>query len=118
MTSVTIPLIKDEAGYDAVVERITQLFDASPGTSEGNELEILLHMVDTYQKRNGLLPEGDPVEVIKFILKQQGLTIQDIAHILGGEQMAAQIMNGKKVLDPQMIQALSTNLHIPIGALI
>jgi HTH-type transcriptional regulator / antitoxin HigA len=118
MTTLTLRLIKDETDYDAVLERIDQIFDASLGTPEGDELKVLLRMVDTYQTRNSLLPAGDPVEVIKFVMKQQGLTLHDIAHFLDGEEMACQIMMGKKSLTPQMIQALSTNLHIPTGALV
>ncbi|MDO1449317.1 hypothetical protein Q0590_23785 [Rhodocytophaga aerolata] len=118
MTTIALRVIKNKTDYDAVVTRINQLFNASPGTTEGYELELLLLLVDNYQRKNLWLPDVEPVEVIKFVMTQRGLTLQDIANYLGGEDIAHQIMSGKKTLTPQMIKALSTYLHIPVEALL
>lgn len=117
MTPIALRVIKDETEYDAVVDRIDQIFDAKPGTPEHKEVEVLLAMVDSYHTRNSLLVEVEPLEVLKFVMQQQGWVLEDITPYVGGEGMAAQIMSGKKSLTPQMIQALSTHLHIPITAL-
>ena len=120
MTTITFTLrvIEDQMDYDAVVERISQIFDASPATPEGYELELLLIQVDNYQRKISLLPEVEPVEVIKFIMKQRGFTLQDIAPYLGGKEMATQILSSKAELTPHMIRSLSANLYIPVSALI
>ena len=118
MAVISFHIIKDDIDYEAVLERIDQIFNACRGTFEGEELERLLVMVDAYQKRNSLVAEVEVVKVIKFVIHQQGLTLNDIASHLGGEEMASQIMSGKKPLTPKMIQALSTHLHIPIAALV
>jgi HTH-type transcriptional regulator/antitoxin HigA len=118
MTTIALRVIKDQTDYDAVVTRINQLFNASPGTTESYELELLLLMVDNYQRKTLWLPDVEPVEVLKFVMAQRGLALQDIAIYLGGEDIAHQILSGKKSLTPQMIKALSTHLHIPVEALL
>ncbi len=118
MSTFAIQVIKDHIDYEAAVERIGELFDASPGTVGGDELQSLLHMVDTYQKEKALLLAVGPEEVIRFMMQQRGLEFEDIAHCVGGQDIAGQILSSKISLTPQMLSALSTLLHIPIAALV
>ena len=39
-------LIKTDADYDEAMSRIEELFDSKPGTAAGDELELLLHLVE------------------------------------------------------------------------
>jgi HTH-type transcriptional regulator/antitoxin HigA len=43
-------IIKTEAQYQAALARIERIFDAKPGTAKGDELELLLLLVETYEK--------------------------------------------------------------------
>jgi HTH-type transcriptional regulator/antitoxin HigA len=45
------PVIKTEAEYRATMARINEIFDARPGTAEGDELELLLLLVESYEDR-------------------------------------------------------------------
>ena len=40
-------IIKSEAEYQTALARIEKIFDAKPGTSRGDELELLLLLVET-----------------------------------------------------------------------
>src|SRR6202011_3054943 len=42
-------VIKTEAEYKATLARIEAIFDAKPGTAKGDELELLLLLVETYE---------------------------------------------------------------------
>ncbi len=118
MQTLTVRVVKTEADYKALLERIDEIFEAHPGTDEAYELEVLLLIADNYQKKNNPLPKVEPVEVIKFIMNQRGLMQKDIAPYLGGKNRASEIMRGKRELTTQMIRKLSASLQIPVEALI
>ena len=44
-------IIKEEKAYDAALARINELMDAEPGTPEGDELELLVTLLELYEKR-------------------------------------------------------------------
>ena len=44
--------IKTEADYRAALRRLEVIFDATPGTAESDELEILGLMVDDYENKH------------------------------------------------------------------
>ena len=44
-------LIKNEAEYETALSRIDELMDAEPGTPQGYELELLVTLVDLYEKK-------------------------------------------------------------------
>ena len=59
-------IIKTEKDYDRALARINDLMDADPGTSEGDELELLVTLVELYEKAKHLIDLRDPVEAIRF----------------------------------------------------
>jgi HTH-type transcriptional regulator / antitoxin HigA len=46
-----IKSIKTEADYDVVLAEIDTLMEAGPGTSEGDRLDILVTLVETYEAK-------------------------------------------------------------------
>jgi len=41
--------LKTEQDYRDALKRLEIIFDAKPGTEEGNELEILAQLIDNYE---------------------------------------------------------------------
>ena len=48
--------IKTEADYQAALDEIECLFDAEPGTPEGDRLEVLTTLIEAYEDRRYSLP--------------------------------------------------------------
>ncbi|MDA0342059.1 MAG: transcriptional regulator [Proteobacteria bacterium] len=46
-----IGAIKNDAEHQVALERITELVDAEPDCPEGNELELLVMLVEAYETR-------------------------------------------------------------------
>ena len=65
-----LKLIKTKKDYQNALDRLEAIFDARPGTTEGDELEILGILIDKYEKENYPIDFPDPVEAIKFRLEQ------------------------------------------------
>jgi HTH-type transcriptional regulator/antitoxin HigA len=65
--------IKTEKDYDLALERVNLLFDAKPNTNEGDELDILVTLIEKYEEMHYPIPEPDPIEAIKFMMEQKEL---------------------------------------------
>ncbi len=111
-------LIKTEYDYQQAMERLEIIFDAKKDTTEGDELELLSMLIDTYENEN--FPTGfpDPVEAIKFRMEQLGYIQADLAKIVGLKSRAGEILKRKRKLSLEMIRQIHDGLHIPTEILI
>ena len=111
-------IIKNEAEYDAALERIDALMNAAPGSSEEEELELLALLVEKYEQERYPIELPDPVEAIKFRMEQEGLTRKDMIKYLGSQSKVSEVLNYKRPLSLAMIRALTDGLNIPAEVLI
>jgi HTH-type transcriptional regulator/antitoxin HigA len=110
--------IHTEEDYQKALERIEEIFDAKPGTKEGDELEILGILVDEYEKKHFPIESPKPVEAIKFRMDQLGMQQKDLAKLLGSKSRASEILSGKRSLSLRQIKILYRKLGIPAEVLI
>ena len=110
--------IHTEDDYQKTLERIEEIFDAKPGSKDGDELEILGILVDEYEKKHFPIGAPKPVEAIKFRMDQLGLEQKDLAKILGSKSRASEILSGKRSLSLRQIKLLYKKLGIPAEILI
>lgn len=59
--------IKTEADYEAALAEIEELFEAEPGTPEGDRLEVLTTLVEAYEDVHYSIPAPDPIEAIRYL---------------------------------------------------
>jgi len=91
---------------------------AGPGTPEGERLDVLVTLVEAYEKKHFPLDLPDPVEAIKFRMEQMGLTPKDLAPMIGRMNRVYEILNHKRPLTVKMIWRLHKGLGIPAESLI
>lgn len=85
---------------------------------EGDELDILLVLVEAYETRHHQLPASDPVDAILFLMDQQQLKRKDLEPYLGARSRVADVLNRKRHLTLPQIVKLHKGLHIPYESLI
>ncbi len=110
--------IKTEQDYNQALERLEVIFDAIPGTKEGDELEILGILIENYENTYYSIGLPDPIEAIKFRMEQLDLSQNDLAQIIGLKSRASEILNRKRKLSLEIIRKLTEKLHIPSEVLI
>jgi len=71
-------VIKTEAEYKATLARVEAIFDAKPGTPKGDELELLLLLVETYEDKAYPIDLPDPITALRFRMEQAGLKPKDL----------------------------------------
>jgi HTH-type transcriptional regulator / antitoxin HigA len=109
--------IHTEKDYEAALTRIEEIFDAEPGTLEGDELEILASLVETYERKNHPIELPDPIEAIKIRMEDLGLDRKDLEDAIGSKGRISEILNRKRPLTLPMVQRLSIKLGLPTEVL-
>ena len=115
---MTLRLIKTQKDYQAALRRLEVIFDAKPGTLQGDELEVLGILIDKYERENYPIAFPDPIEAIKFRMEQLGYSQSDLAKVVGLKSRASEILNKKRKLTLDMIRNLHDTLNIPTDVLI
>lgn len=110
--------IKNEKDYNSALRQIEQLFNAAPGTPEGDRLEVLATLVEVYEDKHYNIPLPDPVEAILYHLESRGLTRRDLEPFIGSRARVSEILNRRRSLSLEMIRKLNSGLGIPVEVLI
>lgn len=115
---MTPKLIKNQKEHDAALARIEELFSAVSGTPEGDELELLVHLVDAYESTAFPIDLPDPIAAVRFRMEQQGLKRKDLERYLGSKSKVSEVLNGQRDLSLAMIRKLHEGLGIPAEVLL
>lgn len=114
---ISVRPIHTEDDYEEALAEVAALMDATPGTQEGDRLDILATLVETYEAKHHPIDPPDPIEAIKFRMAQQGMTAAALRPYIGSRGRTSEILQRKRPLTLLMIRRLVT-LGIPAGVLI
>ena len=110
--------IRTKTDYRAVLKEIETLMSARAGTPEGERLDVLVTLVEAYEKKHYRFDLPDPVEAIKFRMEQMALGPKDLVPMIGQINRVYEVLNRKRPLTLQMIRRLHRTLGIPAEFLI
>ena len=111
-------VIKTTAEHKRALARIEELYSAKPGTPKGDELELLILLVETYEAKEFPIDLPDPIEAIRFRMQQANLKQKDLIPIFGSKSKVSEVLNGKRELSLSMIRKLASELGIPTEVLL
>ncbi len=113
-------VIKTPEDHDDALARVAALASRGDGLTakEQENLEVLVVLIEKYEKDNLAVAPPTPVEAIRFRMKQKGYRQKDLAAILGGASRASEIMNKKRSLSLEMIRRLHEDWGIPLTSLV
>ena len=110
--------IRTRADYRAAMKEIEKLMGAKANTTEGEKLDVLVTLVEAYERKHYALDLPDPVEAIKFEMDQRGLTVKDLEDVIGRPNRVYEVLSYRRSLTLPMIQRLHSKLGIPAESLI
>ncbi len=108
--------IKTERDYKFAMKRIDELIvlDPKEGTGHFDELDIVSTLVEAYENIHHSIEAPDPVEAIKYIMEEKGLSQKDLVKYFGGNKsLVSAVLNRKRELSKRIIKALHNGLGIP-----
>lgn len=110
--------IKCNADYDAALTAIDSLMGAAPDTPEGDELEVLVTLVEAYEAERWPIEAPDPISAIEHFMEAHGLRQRDFAALIGSQPRASEVLNRHRPLTLAMIRALSSKWNLPADVLV
>lgn len=110
--------IKTEQDYDDSIKRIEELWGVKKDTPEGDELDLLVTLVESYEMKHYPISPPDPIDAIKFRMEQMGMTKADMVKYLGSQSRVSEILNRKRNLTLKMVKSLYKGLKIPAEILL
>lgn len=111
--------IRTENDYQAALTEIDRLMDAQPGTPENDRLEVLVALVEAYERSMEPIPlPDDPLEVLLYYMESRGLSRSDLIPYLGSKERVSEVLNRKRNFSLEMIRRLHAGLGIPADLLI
>lgn len=115
------PIRNDQSHRDALA-RVDALLaivpPVEPGTPEGDELEVLLDLIEGYEAKHFPIDLPSPIAAIQFRMDQAGLKPRDLIPCIGSRAKVAEVLSGKRALTLPMARALHKNLGIPAELLL
>ena len=115
---MNIKPIKCEADYNAALARVNELMDARLDTPQGDELDILVTLIEKYEALHHPIDAPNPIEAIRFRMDQIGLKDKDLIPYIGKSGRVSEVLGFKRKLTLNMIRKLHTELNIPTESLI
>lgn len=91
---------------------------AEANSPEGDRLDVLVILVEAYEREHYPIDFPDPVEAIKFRMEQQGLTVDDLVPVIGRKNRVYEILARKRPLTLRMIEGLHDTFSIPAESLL
>ncbi len=114
---MNIQPIKNEESYELALARVGELMNAELETPEGDELDILVTLIEAYEGKIYPIEAPDPIEAIHFRMEQYGMSNKDLVQYIGSTGRVSEILNYKRGLSITMIRNLSTGMKIPLESL-
>lgn len=110
--------IKNNGDYEKVLRQIEELWDDEPGTKEGDLLDVLVALVESYEREHFPIDLPDPIEAIKFRLEQMGKDYRALVGVIGQRTRVYEVMRRDRPLSLGMIRNLHRKFGIPAEVLI
>ena len=110
--------IKTQRDYRSALKEIEGLMTAKRNTPEGDRLDVLVTLVEAWERQHYRFDLPDPVEAIKYHMDQSGLQPRDLIPFIGSRNRVHEVLNRRRSLTLKMIWRLHKGLGIPAESLI
>ena len=110
--------VRTSKDHRAALAEVERLWEAKPGTSEHDRLDVLVTLIEVYEAKHHSIPPPDPVEAILFRLDQLDLDRRDLERLIGSRARVSEVLGRRRGLSLSMIRRLHSELGIPAEILI
>jgi len=110
--------IRNAKDHDRAVREIERLWGATKATPKGDRLDVLIALVDAYERKHYPIDPPHPIDAIRFRLEQQGLDQRALIGVIGNRTRVYEVLRGDRGLSLEMIRRLHKRFGIPADVLI
>src|ERR1700681_802793 len=84
----------------------------NPTNEEEKYAEVLMALIEAYEKEHHSIPDASPVEVLRTLMDANDLRQKDLAPIFGSESIVSEVLHKKRGLNKTHIEKLSKRFNI------
>jgi HTH-type transcriptional regulator/antitoxin HigA len=110
--------VRTKRDYRAALKEVEGLMSAKRGTPQGDRLDVLVTLIEAFERKHYPLNLPDPVEAIKYHMDQNGLSPRDLIPFIGSRNRVHEVLNRRRPMTLNMIRKLHAGLGIPAESLI
>ncbi len=110
--------IRTKSDHRAALNEVERLWDAAPGTPDGDRVDVLVTLIEAYEANHFPIPAPDPIAAIEFMMEQKALTRRDLEPAIGSRGRVSEVLTRRRPLTLPMVRALSALLDIPAEILV
>jgi HTH-type transcriptional regulator/antitoxin HigA len=113
--------IRTDQDHRAALAAIDACWGAPEGSEEGDKLDVLVALVESYEARRWPIDSDkrfDPIDVLDYAIEELGHTQSELAELLGSRSRASEILARRRALTVDMIHKLSEAWKIPADLLV
>ena len=109
--------IHDAVDYDNAVEMIDRLAGFDLNADQEDYLDALATFVEVYERDRFSMGEWrpTPLEALKFLLGEHGMSASDLGRLLGNRTLGAAILKGRRSLSKAHIKKLAGHFKVEPG---
>ena len=115
-------VIQNDEEFDRLageLEALDAAGDERELSLEERELqELLAHLCTEYEDRTLEPPQSTPLEVLKFLMDQNGLRPVDMVDVFGSRAVASQVLSGAREISKAHARRLADRFHLSVEAFI
>lgn len=111
-------LLTTHQDYQAALALTKTLFEAEPGTPEGDHLDALVTLIEAYEDQHYPVGLPDPIDAIRVRMAEKNLRPRDLEPMIGSRGRVSEVLSRKRALTLPMIRRLSKGLDLPAEILI
>jgi HTH-type transcriptional regulator/antitoxin HigA len=110
--------IRTRREYRAALKEIEVLWEVPQGTPEADRLEVLVLLVEAYERKHFPIEMPDPIDFLEHVMDARGLARRDLERYIGSRARVAEVLNRVRPLTLDMIRRLAAGLELPADVLI
>ena len=103
--------IKSKRDYERALESLEMVFDETQGPL-AEYAETLAILIESYEEEQSPIENATGVEVVRFLMEQNGLKQKDLVGILGTKSTVSEILNEKRPLNLHHIRLLAERFNV------
>lgn len=109
--------IHNAVDYDRAVVVVNQLAICPEGSlapDDQDRLDIFTDLIEAYDRQHYRLKIDHltPVELVKFLMQEHGMSASDLGRLLGNRQSGHEILIGRRQLSKAQIRRLAEHFHV------
>ena len=110
--------VRNAKEHKAALAEVEGLWDAKPGSSDHDRLDVLVTLIEAYEEKHEPIPPPDPVDAIVFRMEQLELDRKALEQLIGSRARVSEVLGRRRGLSLAMIRRLHDRLGIPAEILI